>query len=546
MPSIQTLPTDIVHLIAAGEVIDSPAAVVRELIENAVDAWATRITISLWPEQWRLRVSDNGFGMAIADLQQAASPHSTSKINTSDDLWRISSLGFRGEALHSLSQLAALEICSRPQIETAESGWRVRYDDHGNPAVCESVAIAPGSVVTVNNLFERWPARRAGLPAIPQQLRAIQQVIQQMALCHSQITWQVELRDRPWFQLWSGDSAQTILPQVLPSVALSDLRGVNVEDLSLVIGLPDRCHRRRPDWVQLALNGRPIHSAPLQQSVINGFRRSLPRDRFPVCFLHLHASPDEIDWNRHPAKSEIYLHHLDQWQQRIVAAIDTALQTQPESWHTERDRRSEALVKTAERKGVYSGSRQIGGSGVGPLGELKAIAQVHNTYILAESPSGVCLVEQHIAHERVLFEQLEERWQMVSQDPPMILDRLSAAQVTQLERLGLEIELFGENLWAVRSLPEPLANREDRADALRELSLGGDLQSALVATACRTAIRNGTPQELPQLQTLLNQWQRTRNPHTCPHGRPICLRLEESSLSRYFRRHWVIGKSHGI
>ena len=612
MSSIQTLPTNVVHLIAAGEVIDSPAAALRELIENAIDAQATRLTLALWPEQWRMRVTDNGHGMSLADLQQAACPHSTSKINSSDDLWHITSLGFRGEALHSLSQLADVEICSRvvssePSTRhdvESEAGWRVVYNHQGHPIESETTAIAPGTVVTVNHLFERWPARRAGLPTIPQQLRAIQRVIQQMALCHPQLTWQVELRDRLWFQLWPGESAQAILPQILRTVAPCDLRAVEFavpwgdgdetppanfpanspangklqpnpsgvssggetvapglsepiqvsgkttcDRISLLIGLPDRCHRRRPDWVQLALNGRPIQAAALQQAIITGFRRTLPRDRFPVCFLHIHASPNQIDWNRHPAKSEIYLHHLDRWQQHIITAIDLALQQQPvDHLGADPDRRATDLLKTAEAQGGYGLNRAIQPTPETPSGpkNLQAIAQVHQTYILAENDAGVCLIEQHIAHERVLFEQLETRWQIVPQNPPIILTQLLPTQVEQLQRLGLDIALFGEDLWAVRSLPEPLAQRDDREDALKELSLVGDLQAALVATACRTAIRNGKPLTHSEMQTLLNQWQATRNPHTCPHGRPICLTLKESSLSRYFRRHWVIGKSHGI
>jgi DNA mismatch repair protein MutL len=156
------------------------------------------------------------------------------------------------------------------------------------------------------------------------------------------------------------------------------------------------------------------------------------------------------------------------------------------------------------------------------------------------------LVEQHIAHERVLYEQVCDRWQMVPLPSPIILNPLTATQAEQLQRLGMELEPFGEQAWMVRSAPELLAERADCADALLELSLGGDLQAAQVATACRSAIRNGTPLSLDQMQTILNQWQQTRNPRTCPHGRPICLTLEESALSRFFRRHWVIGKSHGI
>ena len=148
---IRALPKEVVNLIAAGEVIDSLAAVVRELVENALDAGATRIAVSVWSEQWRVRVADNGMGMDLEDLQKAATAHSTSKIRTSDDLWKITSLGFRGEALHSLVALADLEILSRRTANV--EGWRVRYNSQGEPIQVDACAIAPGTVVTVSNLF---------------------------------------------------------------------------------------------------------------------------------------------------------------------------------------------------------------------------------------------------------------------------------------------------------------------------------------------------------------------------------------------------------
>ncbi len=215
------------------------------------------------------------------------------------------------------------------------------------------------------------------------------------------------------------------------------------------------------------------------------------------------------------------------------------------------------LLKASEQKSGYNVSRTIQSN---PNGEgeaaknsqdlgliaLKAIAQVHNTYILAEHPGGVWLIEQHIAHERVLYEQLCYNWQLIPLEAPVILNHLSLDQVDNLQRLGLDIESFGEQLWAVRSAPALLVNRDDCQDALIEISKVVDLQSAQVATACRSAIRNGTALNLSEMQTLLNQWKVTKSPRTCPHGRPIFLSLEESALARFFRRSWVIGKSHGI
>jgi DNA mismatch repair protein MutL len=171
---------------------------------------------------------------------------------------------------------------------------------------------------------------------------------------------------------------------------------------------------------------------------------------------------------------------------------------------------------------------------------------VRNTYILAEHPAGMYLIEQHIAHERVLYEQICDRWHLVPMEPAIILTALSDRQVEQLEAIGLTVDEFGEQLWAVRTIPEMLLHRDDRAAAILELSLGGDLQAAQVAIACRTAIRNGSPLTPSEQRHLLQQWQQTRNPHTCPHGRPIYLVLQETALAQFFRRQWVIGKSHGL
>ncbi len=602
---IQALPTEVVHLIAAGEVIDSLAAVVRELVENALDAGATRLTITVWPQQWRVQIADNGSGMNWDELQQAATPHSTSKIQGSQDLWRIRSLGFRGEALHSLAQLANLEISSREA--GAPEGWRIGYSNQGDPVQVEPIAIAPGTIVTASNLFAILPARRQGLPSLSQQLRLIQTVIQQMALCHPTVTWQVKQGDRPWFAIWPGDSAKSILPQLVRDLQVSDLHELTVAgaeaqessaltdsstpsqpspSLYLLIGLPDRCHRHRPDWIRVAINGRVVKVPELEQSIFGAFRRTMPRDRYPVCFLHLQVEPNQVDWNRHPAKAEIYLHRMSLWQEQVTAAIAQALRLSPAQLpDSAYSAQVGQLLKAAEAEGVYANSRTIqsldfklldikeadsknlqdledleaeldGAKAAAEthlkpqnseaLQPLRAIAQLHNMYILVEQAEGLWLIEQHIAHERVLYEQLCDRWQLIPLEPPMILRQLTPAQVEQLGRIGLEVDLFGDQLWAVRTAPAALAHREDCAEALLELSLGGDLESALVATACRTAIRNGMPLTLPELQTLLDQWQQTRNPHTCPHGRPICLALKESSLSRFFRRHWVIGKSHGI
>ena len=583
---IQTLPKEVVNLIAAGEVIDSLAAVVRELVENSLDAGATRIIISIFSEQWRVQISDNGMGMNLANLKQAANPHSTSKITNLKDLTKITSLGFRGEALHSLANLSTLEILSRPKsplLENENEGWRVVYNEQGKAVEVERVAIAPGTIVKVSNLFGKWPVRRQGMPSPAQQMRGIQLIVQQIALCYPDVTWQIWQGSKLWIQISPGATAKQILPQILSTVRLNDLQYIqqeidekeaeelNIETsnfsqdrdsqifdrqaLELVLGLPDRCHRRRPDWVKVAINNRVVKVPELEQTIISSLARTCPRDRYPVCFIHLQIFPYQINWNRHPAKTEIYLDNLKFWQQQINVAIGKALQFNSEIMpQFSLSERVEKILKVSENTGNYQTRRAIEVSRDNTeekdrelrLIELKAIAQLHNTYIVAEYPSGIWLIEQHIAHERILYEELCDAWQIIALETPIILHHLSSDQIEQLQRLNIEVEIFGDSIWAARTAPEMLAKRNDCADALIELSKGGDLESAKVATSCRSAIRNGTPLSLPEMQSLLDKWQLTRNPRTCPHGRPIYLPLEESALARFFRRHWVIGKSHGI
>ncbi len=473
MFGIQPLPIDAIDRIAAGEVIDSLAAVVRELIDNALDAGARRIAISLWPQQWRVRVADNGSGMSLSDLQQAAAPHTTSKIRCSQDLDQVTSLGFRGEALHSLAQLATLEICSR-RAQTRE-GWRVAYSAQGQPVEPETIAIAPGTIVTVSELFKTWPSRRQ-VPTAAQQ-RLVQAVIQQSALCHPSVAWQVQQNDRPWFAIAPGSCARDILPQVLPSVRPSDLQGLKIQvpnpiaaggisadagttllaqpsqgevpnQLEVVLGLPDRCHRHRPDWVRVAVNGRQVQVGPrspeLEHTIFEAFRQTLPRNRHPVCFVHLQISPEQVDWNRHPAKTEVYLRHLNYWREQVAQAIGRSLQLDLcHSSEASQTQRVTKLLKAAEAKGFYNLNRSLeasvygNGSSLTPLG---AVALIHQSYILGEHPTGLWLFGQPSAHVRVLYEQLCRNWQLVDLEPPVVLSHLSPAQLEQLQHLGIPVD----------------------------------------------------------------------------------------------------------
>ncbi len=562
--------------IAAGETIDSPAAAVRELLDNAIDAGATRISVSLDLTRGWIRVVDNGAGMDLPALQLAAIAHTTSKLRDRSDLDCIDSLGFRGEALHSLAQLSSLSIASRVNSPEGLQGWRLSYDAQGQGVAETPVAIAPGTIVEVDQLFDPLPARQESLPSLPQQLRQVQITVQNAALAHPEVAWQVYKQERLWFSLGPGTTARDILPQVLTSVRYPDLQhryceltlpgrspqdnsSASVAQINLVIGLPDRAHRRRLDWVRVMVNGRLVQVPELVTAVTSAFYRTLPRDRHPIAVVHLAIPAGWVDWNRTPSKREIYLRQGEWWAEQLRQAVTDTLAIAPtqqmDGYQTQRVRN---LLQVSEPKGIYNVDAEpdtqtlelenrITSTPLEPaLPKLRAVGQVNQTYIVAEHPGGLWLVEQHVAHERVLYEALGSRWTITPLPQALVVQGLSESDRERLGDIGVEYDEFGDDLWAIRSVPAPLVDRDDLESAVRELAKVDDYNEARAAVACRTAIKNGTSLESREMQTLLNNWQRTKNARTCPHGRPIYLSLEESSLARFFRRHWVIGKSHGI
>ncbi len=556
---IQVLDRQLVDLIAAGEVIDSPLAVVRELVENALDAGADRILVRLGLEQWQLEVWDNGEGMTFEELKSCALPHATSKIQSLEDLQQIKTLGFRGEALHSLAQVAQLTINSRSGAAT-DCGWRSRYTAQGQPSPPEPVAIAVGTRVEVRELFANFPQRRQAFAHPNSLIKSIVSYLQKLALCHPGITWQLWQGERLRLSISPGTNPQAILLQCLKSLVAGQLGSIDQElcgpelaeavdnrnkaNLRIIFGYPDRCHRPRSDWLIIAINGRPVNLPELEQVVMASFHRTLPRHRYPLCFVHLQLPPPWIDWHRHPAKTEIYLQHLSHWQ----GQLKTSLQQSLGSLTTDPTPRLNQLLKAAEPAGVYqlqapSSLTETVLNNPTSARAIKAIAQVCQTYVVVEHDRGVWLVEQHVAHERVLFEQLERHWQCIPLEQPLLLQRFSPEQVERLQNLGLEIDPFGEDVWAVRSLPQLLQERIDQGELveiLEELSHLDSLAPAQAAIACRSAIKNGTVMDRQEMNKLIEQWQQCENPQTCPHGRPIYLALEESSLARFFRRNWLI------
>ncbi|MGQ9865237.1 MAG: DNA mismatch repair endonuclease MutL [Pseudanabaenaceae cyanobacterium] len=528
---LQPLPIPLRQAIAAGETIDSLAAAVRELAENALDAGASRIDIEVeCGDHLHLRVRDDGMGMTPADLAIAAQPYTTSKIAQLSDLQNVRTLGFRGAALFGLACLGDLSICSR--MATGD-GYQGIYDRQGNlQGELRPQGMAPGTIVQVRNLFAAVPQRQAALPSAAQQMRQLQQTVYRVAIAHPAITWQVHWNRRLWFALWPGQHPADLLPQMLRNTPPAALARLHLPWLDLVVGRPDRLSRPRPDWLLVAINGRVVQCPELTETLQQTLAKTVPRHRYPVCVAHLRVPPATVDWNRRAAKDAVYLQEVSQWQQRLADAIAQALAgptSTPARW-----------LRLAEATAAYTTQAPS------PTPGIRAIAQVRNTYILAEHPGGIWLVEQHVADERAIFEDLVGSGSIVPLDPPLVLEGLDTEGAMTLQQGGMELEPFGPQTYLVRSLPQVLVNHPDRMEILRELSQTEDVLALQATLACRCAVRNGTPLALPALQNLLDRWQRCRNRHTCPHGRPICLNLEDSTLARFFRRNWQIQNNSSI
>lgn len=522
---IHQLPLEVINQITAAEVIDSAAAVVRELGENAIDAQATRVTVRVTQDH-SIEVTDNGCGMELADLERAALAHSTSKVSSLSDLKTIRSLGFRGNALFSLAQLADLTISSRAQ----GWGWQLVYDAGGVPAAPpRELAIAPGTIVKVENLFSRFELRHQNQPSWSQQLRQMQLTIQELAIAHPQISWQAKLGSQN-LEIYGSDLSQVLL-QVIPNLQQQDLGIATEQYLQVVCTLSDRYSRSRPDWLKILVNGRVVDLPELNQVILQRYSQMLPRQRYPVCIVNLNLPPDQVDWHRQPQKRQVYVKDLGHWQAQLDQLI-LQVQRSPNYFGTNPISNPVSqitrLSSLAEPELEYA-----------PQPLLKAIAQVQQTYILAEHGNGIYLVEQHVAHERVLFEQIEHQWQMVTLDPPLVIE-LCELERDRLDSWGWMIEPFGKQHWLIRTIPQILQGSPDLLSLITQLAQCADLATAKATAACNQAIRNGQVLSLEQMQELLKQWHRTNNPRTCPHGRPICLSLDNDHLARFFRRNWLI------
>ncbi|MEW5911695.1 MAG: DNA mismatch repair endonuclease MutL [Thermodesulfobacteriota bacterium] len=592
-PAIRLLPEEVANQIAAGEVVERPASVLKELVENSLDAGAGRIAVEVAVGGRRLiRVVDDGAGMGPDDLLLALERHATSKVASAEDLATVTSLGFRGEALPSIAAVSRLTLRSRPAW--AEAGGQVRVEGGVIREVSE-VGCPVGTLVEVKDLFFNTPARRKFLKSQATESGHLAATLARLALSRPGVAFRYTVGSQVLYDLPAGQDLAVRVAGLLGRQTAEAMLPVTEQEgpiaLSGLAGLPS-LSRAAADQVFTFVNGRFVRDRVLLHAVSQAYHGLMPGDRRPVVVLHISLDPELVDVNVHPAKSEVRFRQ----QQQVHDAVATALRrglAQGRPAHPApaepRPRRgplpAPPPLPAREPASFRPGGRvaepaarpaaaavaspsaappelpAAAASRLRPLfgqaQELTVIGQLHGLYVLCSSPQGLVLVDQHAAHERLTYERLKKGLasgplprQGLLAPATLELTPGEAAwaqeQAPAWARLGLELEPFGHGTWSIRTVPPHLAGGDPRPvvrDLLSQLNASGlpvdtpeFMETALRRLACHGSVRQGQRLSPAEQEELVDQICGLAPPLTCPHGRPVMLLLSRRELDRHFRR----------
>lgn len=560
MSRIKKLPEHVVNLIAAGEVVERPTSVLKELLENAADAGAGRVTVDLEDAGRRLvRVVDDGIGMTPEEVELALERHATSKIAVEADLREIRSLGFRGEALPAICAVSRFSLVSRAR--GSDQGTLVRGEG-GQIRQRLPVECAEGTTVEVADLFFNTPARLKFLKSPQAELAAALRVATQLALAQPALHLRVSHNQRPVLTAPKVASLRDRVGALLGYELAGRLlevkraeRGVTVAGL---VSLPALARGHRDDMV-IVVNSRPVRDTQLLQTLLEAYRPLLARDQFPIAVLTLELPPGEVDVNVHPSKAWVRFRQPRLVQELVFAAVQAALRT-PEVVSS--PRLGAPTVPLAEARteppGDQPGLFKEEPAPYAPVLFGSVVGQLQDTFIVAANEEEVFFVDQHVAHERVLFERLKAdlaAGPLPSQELlfPLTLEMgpSSAALLAEwqptLAALGFDLQGFGGATLLLRAVPALLKGEEprqllealvDEVGASRRESAPPLVDRALAFVACRAALKAGTPLEREEMSRLLQDLSLTETPFFCPHGRPIVSRLSLREIRRELKRTW--------
>ncbi len=581
---IRILAPEVAARIAAGEVVERPAAVVKELVENSLDAGAARIAVEVTAGGLdSIRVTDDGCGIEAGELLTAFQRYATSKLDNDADLARVLTLGFRGEALPSIAAVAEVELVSRPPGTEAAAFLRLVPEA---PAETGSRGAPVGTSVSVRRLFGRLPGRRKFLRTSAAEANAIVAVVSHCALAYPEARFSLTLDGRQSFGTpGSGDLRDAVAAVYGLETAAEMLAVVTLDGPAGVDGLvgPPSLSRASRGYISLFVNRRWIQNRRLAFAVEQAFQGMLMTGRHPLAVLNITCPYEDVDVNVHPTKSEVRFRD----ESAVFAAVQRAVRTSlvartpvpagvsagaglvlspsaaggwtPPLWERgfrcpEPGDRPHADVglKAAPRRNDEADLQAAGGI-TAALPVLRVIGQFGGVYIIAEGPDGMYMIDQHAAHELVLYERFclarENRkpdaqglLEPLALELPPRLRTLVAAETEALAGHGFEIEPFGEGSLILRSLPAQLARGDVREAVVRFLEVmleedeGDGRDRVAMSLACHGAIRAGKTLSPEEMRELVLQMEAAKSPHTCPHGRPTMVHLSAEALARGFGR----------
>ncbi len=572
MGKIQKLPESLIRLIAAGEVVERPASVVKELVENSLDAGATSVTIDLLSAgRTRIRVSDNGEGMSAEDAALALDRHATSKLQTFEDLQKISTFGFRGEALPSIAAVSRLELTTRTR--DAKQGHSLKLEG-GTLISSKAVGTPPGTTIDVQDLFFNTPARSKFLKRDSTERAHVLKTLQEMALAHPTVRFEVVM---------DGKSIMSLAPARELGERIADLWGLSVtEQLIPVQVTTGPCtirgfvnaipaHHPTKAYQVLFVNQRPVQQRMLNHAIYEAYREWLPVGRHPVYCLFVDLDPTLVDVNVHPTKREVrisderavydLLYTTIRGLFKTVIPAEAGIQHQWPSFTTMMDPRlrgddtTKAALATALELQAPLVTDQF--SSQATLSNLRYLGQFQKLYLLFEQGEELILVDQHAAAERVLYERLLAQVSMEDVARQALLTPLlwdvSPAQaetvrsfLPELERMGFILEEFGPHSFALKEWPVVLPETKQAKRFLEEVldafqsekpTSRTDIQHQIAArAACRAAVMANDKMAPEEVTRLLEDLSACDRPMTCPHGRPTHIRFPLAELHRRFRR----------
>ncbi len=599
MSRIKILPENLCNKIAAGEVVERPASVVKELIENSLDAGADEILIDVEGGGRKLiRLQDNGCGMSRDETFLSLERHATSKIENDEDLFRLTTLGFRGEALPSIAAVSRFTLQSRDAA--SDAGWLVRVSG-GRVDHAEAVGMPTGTTIEVRNLFFNTPARRKFLRSDQTEIGHIGDVVSRQALARPEVRFRLRHNGRVLIDALRTDEVAARVAAILGREAVREMVSVTSEHESLALhGMLSRplYNRSATSAIYTYINGRYIRDRVVQHAVMEGYRNLLMKGRYPVVVLFLDLPPETVDVNVHPTKHEVRFREQNQVHGFISSAVRNALRTATSS-SADSDRPSAAPEPPAHSPLTAPATSRPHGSGFepsvaretlgeyrppeitsgavrrppadacspfnlpdskaleGPAGSMTLIGQFRQSYILCQDGDDLVLIDQHAAHERVGFERLREQFSRSGIERqsllfPVVLEfdfretSLLQGRLQTLSKLGFELEHFGGNSFVLKGVPRLLKDSEaeqllrDVASDLAELGESARIEDALehiLATmACHSVVRANQRLTPEEMQALLAEIDRVDFSGHCPHGRPVMQRLSLADIERMFKR----------